>query len=192
MARAGRLAAGTVSRFVAFLRAVNVGGRTVKNDRLRAIFADIGLGDAETFIASGNVVFTSRARSEAALRRRIERGLDASLGFEVDTFLRTEDEVAAVAAREPFSASEVARAHALQVGLLYEPLTRARVRTLKDYESDTDAFHAHGREVYWLRRAQQSRSDFSNAVFEKALDVRATFRGMNTIQRMVAKFDLGA
>lgn len=179
-------------RFVALLRAVNVGGRTVKGDRLRGIFAEVGLRDAEPFLASGNVVFTSRARSETTLRRRIERGLADALGFEVETFVRTGDALAAVAEHEAFRASAIRKAHALHVGFLHQPLTRAGRKTLTDHESDFDAFHVNGREVYWLCQTRQSQSDFSNAVFEKALGVRATFRGMNTIRRMVAKFDLGA
>jgi uncharacterized protein (DUF1697 family) len=40
-------------RYVAFLRAVNVGGRIVKMDELRGLFAEVGLSEVETFIASG-------------------------------------------------------------------------------------------------------------------------------------------
>jgi uncharacterized protein (DUF1697 family) len=50
-----------------------------------------------------------------------------------------------------------------------------------------DAFRASGREVWWLCQVKQSESTFSNAVFEKALKVKATFRGFNTLQRLAAK-----
>ena len=56
----------TMRRYVAFLRAINVGGHTVKMDRLRALFAELGHGGVETFIASGNVIFEA-AGGEAAL-----------------------------------------------------------------------------------------------------------------------------
>src|SRR5450631_163899 len=87
---------------VAFLRAVNVGGRTVKMDALRAAFEGLALTRIETFIASGNVIFDSRARDLAALERKIEAQLLASFGFEIDAFVRRLDEVAAVAAHPAF------------------------------------------------------------------------------------------
>jgi uncharacterized protein (DUF1697 family) len=46
----------------------------------------------------------------------------------------------------------------------------------------------HGREVYWLCRKKQSESTFSNAVLEKTLGRASTIRGVNTIQKMVAKY----
>ena len=43
-----------MTRYIAFLRAINVGGHTVKMDQLRALFEELGLSNVETFIASGN------------------------------------------------------------------------------------------------------------------------------------------
>ena len=50
----------TMPRYITFLRAINVGGHTVKMDRLREIFESLGFANVETFIASGNVVFERR------------------------------------------------------------------------------------------------------------------------------------
>ena len=57
-------------RYVAFLRAVNVGGRLVKMDELRGLFGEAGLRDVETFIASGNVIFSTTATATAALEQK--------------------------------------------------------------------------------------------------------------------------
>ena len=62
------------------------------------------------------------------------------------------------------------------------------VATLKGFNSDIDDFHAHGREVYWLARVRQSDSKFNNNVFERALRRKATFRGMNTVQRLARAY----
>ena len=75
--------------YIAFLRAINVGGRTVKMDRLRGLFEHLGYADVETFIASGNVIFQSPAEDTRALEQQIEAHLAASLGYEVATFVRT-------------------------------------------------------------------------------------------------------
>lgn len=174
-------------RYVAFLRAINVGGHTVKMDELRRLFEDFGLARVETFIASGNVIFESR-RTATKLAGEIESGLRQALGYEVATFLRTVAEVAAVAGHEPFDASRMAAAAALNVGFLAAPLMREAERRLMGFKTDVDDFHAHGREVYWLCRKRQSESTFSNVAMEKALGVRATFRGINTVRRLAAKY----
>jgi len=46
-------------RYVALLRGINLGGHTVKMDRLKKLFEELGLKNVETFIASGNVIFES-------------------------------------------------------------------------------------------------------------------------------------
>ena len=84
-------------RYVAFLRAINVGGRhLVKMDALRRLFEELGFTNVETFIASGNVVFESKSRSAASLEKAIEAHLQKSLGYEVKTFIRSESEVAEI------------------------------------------------------------------------------------------------
>ena len=68
-------------RLFAFLRAINVGGHTVTMAELRGQFEALGFSDVETFIASGNVIFTSRAKGGQALERRIEARLHQTLGY---------------------------------------------------------------------------------------------------------------
>jgi uncharacterized protein (DUF1697 family) len=177
-----------MARLAAFLRAINVGGHTVTMDDLRTLFRAQGFGSVETFIASGNVVFDTRAAAGRALERRIADRLAASLGYEVATFVRTGDEVRAVAGHEPFTAEERARAGALVVGFLAEPLAPAGRKALMDLRTDIDDFEVRGREVFWLCRRKQNESTFSNAVFERVVKARATFRSTTTVVRLAAKY----
>ena len=172
-------------RCIAFLRAVNVGGRLVKMDALRAAFEALALTDVSTFIASGNVLFETRARSLDALERKIEAQLQQSFGFEIDAFVRTEAELAAIAAHDAFDAATLAHAQTHVVGFLRAAPDDGARLTLAAMQSDTDRFVLHGRELYWASRLKQSESAFSNASFERALKLRATFRGLNTVQRIV-------
>jgi uncharacterized protein (DUF1697 family) len=94
-------------RFIAFLRAINVGGgRTVKMQSLRQVFESLGLSSVATFIASGNVVFETTTKEPKALERKIERALKAALGYEVRTFVRGEDKLAKIANYRPFPQSK--------------------------------------------------------------------------------------
>jgi uncharacterized protein (DUF1697 family) len=170
-------------RCVAFLRAVNVGGRTVRMDALRAAFEAIALARVETFIASGNVVFDSRARDHAALERKIEAQLLASFGFEIDTFVRTLAELSAVAAHPAFDTA----AQTQVVGFLRGVPTPAALKAVALMSTDADQLAVHGRELFWLSAHRQSESVFSNAAFERALGMRSTFRGVSTLRKLLAR-----
>ncbi len=177
-------------RLFAFLRAINVGGHTVTMAELCRLFEGLGFKGVETFIASGNVSFTSRSRAGRAAEERIEKCLHASLGFEVATFIRTDTEVAAIARYRPFSAAQLRGAGAFSVGFLTEPLGAPAIKALMALKTEIDNFRVHGRELYWLCQKKQSESLVSNAVFERTLRVRATFRNVNTVSRLAAKYAL--
>jgi uncharacterized protein (DUF1697 family) len=66
-------------------------------EELRRIFQSLELREVETFIASGNVILASNATNEEALRKKIEKRLEAELGYGVETFLRTDEELARIA-----------------------------------------------------------------------------------------------
>ena len=189
--RARRVLGLTVPRHVAFLRAINVGGHVVTMDKLRALFTALGLKDVETFIASGNVLFAPSKGSVAALETRIEKRLAKALGYDVATFIRSDAEIASIAAHQPFPAKAVARAKSLCVGLTREPLTAAQKKKILALRNDLEDFHVQGREVYWLSRVGQAESKFNNAVFERAV-TRATWRGVKTMVKLVDKYGFTA
>jgi uncharacterized protein (DUF1697 family) len=178
-------------RHVAFLRAINVGGHVVTMDKLRSLFAALGLKDVETFIASGNVLFAPAPGSVAALEARIEKRLEKAMGYEVATFIRSDAEVAAIAAYAPFPAKATARAKSFCVGFTRELLTAPQKKKILALKNDLEDFHVHGREVYWLSRVGQADSKFNNAVFERAV-TRATWRGMKTVVKLVDKYGFTA
>lgn len=176
-------------RFIALLRAINVGGHTVKMDDLRSIFHSMGFTNVETFIASGNVIFDSTLTNTESLEHQIESCLNKELGYEVVTFIRDPGEITAISRHQPFPESEIAEAVALNIALMKESLNERAIKTLLAMNTEIDKFQANGREVYWLCRKKQSESKFSNAVFEKTLKIKATFRGISTLTKLAAKYD---
>lgn len=179
-------------RHIAFLRAINVGGRNVKMDRLRRLFGDMGFTNVETFIASGNVIFDAPDTDTVALERVIRDGLLSGLGFHVDTFVRTPAELAAVAAAWPFDDGEraaVIEGHNMHyiTFLGATPDEAARQRVLA-HATDVDSFHIDGREVYWLCRRSLGDSTFSAALLERALRMPGTQRNARTVVKMAAKY----
>jgi len=177
-----------MTKYITFLRAINVGGHTVKMDFLRQMFESLGFADVETFIASGNVIFESKAGNAKTLEKKIEICLHESLGYEVATFIRTDTELAEIAAYKPFPQSQLDASAALNIGFLADPLDAAAKQKLASLKTDIDDFHVHGRELYWLCKKKQSDSKISNVAIEKALGVKSTLRGVNTVKKLAEKY----
>ena len=176
-------------KYVAFLRAINVGGHLVKMDRLRTLFEELGFTNVETFIASGNVIFDSRSTNTGALEKKIEKHLLKSLGYEVATFIRSIAEVEKVASSEPFSPAELKRdGVTLYVGFLAQPPAEESRRELIKCGNTNNQFAVTDRELFWLCRVKFSETDFSGGRLEKILKLKTTLRNMNTPQRIAAKY----
>jgi len=91
-----------MTSYVALLRAVNVGGTgKLAMSELRAMYVDAGFGRVQTYVASGNVVFESKASSRS-VKLELEARLLAYAGKPVAVFVRTANEMQAVLNRNPF------------------------------------------------------------------------------------------
>jgi uncharacterized protein (DUF1697 family) len=172
-------------RFVAFLRAINVGGHNVKMDRLRHVFESIGFSGVETFIASGNVVFESASKSEKAIEKKLEDELRESFGYAVATYVRSVQDLAEIARYNPFK--KTADGATLFIAFLSEPLSKAAEEKLLSLQTKTDKFHFHGREIYWLCLTRFSDSKFSGPLLEKVLGVQVTTRNSSTVRKLAEK-----
>lgn len=173
--------------YVAFLRAINVGGHIVKMDRLRALFERMGLESVSTFIASGNVLFEAEEEDEQTLEKRIESALEAELGYAVGVFLRTPEELVAVSRHPPFSAEEIASAGGLYVCFLPSAPGAAVRKAVAALDTPVDTLRIHGRELYWRVAERISATEVKDAVLGKALGMPMTMRNMNTVRRIIAR-----
>jgi uncharacterized protein (DUF1697 family) len=184
-----RLLITNMPKYVAFLRAINVGGHTVKMDYLRALFEALGLANVETFIASGNVIFDSKSKNTLALEQKIEKHLQETLGYEVATFLRSTSDLLEVAQYKPFSDADlIAPENRLYIGFLPDGPSEPAKQKLLACSTTVDEFHIHGRELYWLCRTAFSDSEFSGARLEKTLGLPTTLRNVNTVRKLAAKY----
>jgi uncharacterized protein (DUF1697 family) len=175
-------------KYVAFLRAINVGGHIVKMENLRKFFEALEFANVETFIASGNVIFDSRIKS-AALEKQIEKHLLQCLGYNVATYIRTIAEVQAIATYKPFPAAELNRAgHSLFVAFLTEAPSAEVKRALQKLAGETDDFKVNGREVYCLRRVAFKESIIASPLFGKVLGAQTTMRNITTVRKLAAKY----
>ena len=156
-------------------------------DQLRTLFEAIGLTNVETFIASGNVVFDSKSKNVQALERKIEKHLEAELGYPVVTFVRSVAEVHEIAGYMPFTNVNL-ESESIYIGFLNIDLTRQTIERLESCSTDVDVFHLRGRELFWLCRTRMSDSKFFGPLLEKTLGTRTTLRNSNTVKRIAAKY----
>ena len=178
-----------MSRFFAFLRAINVGrGRTVKMQSLRRVFESLGFCRVATFIASGNVIFETTTKSTNTLERKIETALEKALGYEVRTFVRREAELAKIANYRAFPRSNFDDTWQMNIIFLADDLNQKVKQGVEALQTNTDAFEVHGREIYWLRRRKQNRGLFSTVPLEKIFGRAFTVRGADTIKRIASKW----
>ena len=176
-------------RYVAFLRAINVGGHTVKMDHLRRLFEALDFDNVATFIASGNVVFETPDTDTDSLEETIETHLQAALGYPVATFLRSAPEVAAIAAYQPFPDADLdADSAALYIAFLPSAPNSAAQAQLLAARTPADDFHFRGRELYWLRRRRLSDAAYPGPPIEKILGLPATTRNVTTVRKLAAKY----
>ncbi|MFI6446535.1 DUF1697 domain-containing protein [Kitasatospora sp. NPDC050543] len=191
--KAGRNSTGTpatdgpATTYIAFLRAINVGGRTVKMERLRALFEELGLGGVRSYIQSGNVFFTSTEQDRAALTRRIEDHLAAGLGYPVPVMLRTVEEIERLLAAEPFTGIEATPDVRLMLVFLSEPLPRGFELPQKSPKGDFEILGADQGTAYVVIHLQGGRMNINPGdVFGKTYGGQGTARFLHTTAKILA------
>lgn len=177
-----------MSRYVAFLRGMNLGGRRIKNEELRRHFEEMGFEEVATFRASGNVIFSApSSESESKLAARVEADLDQQLGYDVPVFLRSIEEVATIAAQQPFDAKQVRKSKGkLQVSLLKKKPGAAAKKKALALATDEDLLALNGRELYWLPSGGISESNLDLKAIDSSLGP-GTIRAIGTIEQIATK-----
>lgn len=177
-----------MERYVAFLRGMNLGNRRIKNDDLRRHFEEMGFEEVATFRASGNVIFCPAKReAEGKLERRVEAELGERLGYAVPVFLRSIEEVAAIARQVPFDAAAVLKSKGkLQVSFLAKKPTAAARKKALALATDQDLLAIEGRELCWLPSGGISESELDLKALDAALGA-GTLRTMGTVEQIAAK-----
>lgn len=163
-----------MTKYVALLRAVNVGGAgKLPMSDLRAMCESIGFANVRTYIASGNVVFESDL-SETAVKTRLERCLRTYAGKEVGVLIRTGPELAAILAGNPFQSAASNRTVAIFLDAPPPSDTLAGVSGQR-----TEEIALGKREIY---------VHYGNGMAESKLKIRAaksgTARNMNTVAKL--------
>jgi len=177
-----------MSRYVAFLRGMNVGGHRLTNVELCEHFTAMGFREVKSFRASGNVVFAGDERTPQEVELHIQDGLQTALGYAVPTFIRSAAEVLAIAAKKPFDDERVAASKGkLQVAMLSSPPSaKVKREVLALGDEKTDLLAISKRELYWLPSAGLLESPLDLKAIERQLGAM-TMRTKGTVEQIAGK-----
>jgi uncharacterized protein (DUF1697 family) len=174
------------SRMVALLRGVNVGGkRRVPMAELREVAAGIGLAAVDTYIQSGNVVFTS-SRSTRDVARALESGIAARFGFAVDVVVRTRAEWHRMLSSCPFSTAAADRPNLLHVCIARQKPHPAAAQALAALCSSREAVALVGATLWIDYGGGVARSKLSSGALDRAAGSTVTARNWKTAQQLAA------
>jgi len=182
------LTSDSMTKYIAFLRGINVGGRKmIKMAELVRLLTAAGFKNVRTFIASGNVIFDASQKDSAALAAKIEKTLLKGLGFEVRVVVMSLDQLKAITKRNPFKRVKPSDDVMLFVTLFSSelkpkpklPLDSAPDNLEVVSVTDGAAFMiAHRKKTGWF--------EFPNNFIEKKFGLTATTRNWSTLVKIVA------
>jgi uncharacterized protein (DUF1697 family) len=173
--------------FIALLRAVNVGGRSVPMADLRTMLSEAGCDNPRTLLQSGNAVITMSGKtSSAALEKTLEKEAQRRFGFDIAFMLRTAAEWDAIVAGNPFpEAAKNDPAHLVVMALKAAP-TAAAITALRDGYKGPETIHVAGRNAYMIYPEGIGTSKLTNALIERRLGMAGTARNWNTMLKLAA------
>lgn len=180
--------------YIALLRGVNVGGNTLKMQRLRTLGEELGFQNVRTYVQSGNLLFES-GTSAAACVQMLEEKLIGHTRLPVSVIVRTPAELKKVLRNNPYP-DAVSRGDAegeskkptapfkLYVAFLAAAPHKGGCKKLNELRFGADQFHVAGKEIYLRYANGHGNSKMTNNLFEKVLGVRATTRNWNTVNKL--------
>jgi uncharacterized protein (DUF1697 family) len=164
-----------VTRYVGFLRGVNVGGRNrLPMAELRTLAESLGYADVRTFIQSGNLVFSASGRVAPAA---LEAAIATHFGLEVPVVLRTAAELEAAVRANPFAAADLSRLH---VGFMAGPPAASGLAVLERAPFLPEEFAVQGADVYLYLPEGVARTKLPRYL-ERRLGLPMTVRNWKTL-----------
>lgn len=180
--------------YIALLRGVNIGGNTLKMERLRKICGDLGYENIRTYVQSGNVLFETDCAGPACVTA-IEKKLIGETRLPVTVIVRTPAELKKVLRNNPFPEAVSREGDAFKTKKLPDPFklyvaflaaapSKDALTKLDELTFSGDRFHVAGKEIYLRYANGYGNSKMANNLFEKLLAMRATTRNWNTVTKL--------
>lgn len=179
IARYHRFTGQTMSRYIAFLRGINVGGHNVKMEDLRVLFGELGFENVRTYIQTGNVFFESDEVTKSELSSRIEALLLNKLGYAVSTFVRSVEEFENTLQSAPFDSYELTEDTRHMIVFVSDQIPSTTKFPLFSPKGDYELIGATEGELYVIVHLIKGKF-LSSSFIEKTFGVATTGRFFHT------------
>ncbi|MYY05700.1 MULTISPECIES: DUF1697 domain-containing protein [unclassified Streptomyces] len=178
--------------YIAFLRGLNVPGRSVKMERLRGLFTELGLASVRSHIQSGNVFFETDETDRSALAARIGGHLATTLGYSVAVCLRTVPELKALIALDPFKDITVTDDMRCCVVFTTERIDPDLALPLLSPKKDMEIIGSTEYDAFVVWYLLNGKAPAAKGFQEKVLGRDATTRYFHTVVKILAAAEQGA
>lgn len=172
-----------MTTFVSFLRGVNMTGHnSIKMTDLTALYRSMGLSDAETYIQSGNVIFSDIGDiTPSALSVNIEQAILERFNFNIPVMIRTRQELKNLFSSNPFLGETKFDPSKMAVLFLHDEPSDAQIQKVANIDYPPDKFKIVGREIFIYCPNGFGRTKIYTNFFEKKMKVSGTGRNWKTI-----------
>ena len=171
---------------ICMLRGVNLGAHNrVKMDDLKKLCTSLKLRDPQTYVQSGNVIFTTAERDLGKLRKKLEAAIHKKFGFQTDAILRTTTDFREVVAQNPFAKRKDIHPSKLLVTFLSSDPGEAARKQVRAIKTDPEEILIEGREAYIYFPNGAGRSKLNWPIIPKTLKVQGTARNWNSVSKML-------
>jgi uncharacterized protein (DUF1697 family) len=162
------------------------GHNKIKMADLLALYKKLGFKDSETFIQSGNVVFSNPENMPApGIAAKIEEAIRKKFGYSIPVIIRTPEELREIIAFNPFIDEEYFNPERLAVIFLYEKPSEAQIEKVKNISYPPDKFKITGKEIFIYCPNGFGRSKIYTGFFENKMKVTGTGRNWNTVNMLL-------
>jgi uncharacterized protein (DUF1697 family) len=171
---------------ISMLRAVNVGGHnTIPMAELRDLYESLRFGGVQTYVQSGNVIFSSRESDLDILERDIANAIERRFGSRIDVILRTASEMREVIRKNPFAARQGIEPNKLLVTFLARDPGREARDCVLAMKTEPDEIRFETRELYTYFPHGMGKSKLPVATIARLLKVPGTGRNWNSVTKML-------
>ncbi len=174
-------------KYAALLRGINVGGnKKVPMAELRSLLEGLGHGDVQTYLQSGNAVFSSAQQDPAVLTRELEAAIEDRFGFRVACLVLDGAYLSAVAEACPFPAAEL-EGKQLHATFCSEQPGPERFAALDEASYLPEEYRLGDRVLYLYAPDGLGRSKLAEALARPAVvkGIDVTTRNWNTVAKLV-------
>lgn len=171
--------------YISILRGINVSGKNkILMTELKAMYAGLGYENVQTYIQSGNVIFTTKGKTNAkTLIKDIESAIKQNFNFDVPVIIRTKEEWSELMHNNPYLHQKNIDPAYLHVTFLADPPEKDIV-VPDSGQYAPDSFILSGKEVYLHCPGGYGNTKLHNNFFEKKLKTGATTRNWKTVLQL--------